>query len=55
MDIEEIAKRLKAAFPGFDIGRIGKIAVVDAKHPSRNIIAWNIVMADRTENEIGGL
>ncbi len=46
MEFSEMIKRLEKAFPGFDIGSVGKVIIGNAKHPLRDRLAWEIVIAE---------
>ncbi len=46
MDIIGIAKTLKAAFPGYDIGAIRRVIVGDAHSATKARPGWDILIAD---------
>ena len=46
MDIEEVAKRLKVAFPNYDIGGIKRVIVGNSRNIVKDRLAWDILIAD---------
>ena len=46
MDLIEVAKVLKVAFPGYDIGAIRRVIVGDAHSATKARPGWDILIAD---------